>query len=84
MSLIIVTLPAAPKITQEDVDKDNTCNEKIESRIKGWVAFISFLRFVFLPFFGVFLFLFCFVLFYFAIFRGAFLLLILLLFLVLF
>lgn len=35
MSLIIVSFPGAPKVTQEEVDKDNGCNEKIESLIKG-------------------------------------------------
>jgi len=35
MSIIIVTFPGAPKINQEEVDKDNSCNEKIEGRIKG-------------------------------------------------
>ncbi len=37
MSLIIVSFPAAPKVTQEDVEKDKSCNEKIENKIKGWV-----------------------------------------------
>jgi hypothetical protein len=35
MSLIIVTFPGAPKVEQEEVDKDNSCNEKIENKIKG-------------------------------------------------
>ncbi|CAF0951134.1 unnamed protein product [Brachionus calyciflorus] len=34
MSVIIVTLPGAPKVNQEDIDKDNNCNEKIENKIK--------------------------------------------------
>lgn len=34
MSLIIVTLPGAPRVTQEDVEKDNSCNEKIENKVK--------------------------------------------------
>lgn len=34
MSLIIVLFPAAPKVTQEEVEKDKNCNEKIENRIK--------------------------------------------------
>jgi hypothetical protein len=35
MSIIIVTFPGAPKIVQDEIDKDNVCNEKIESRVKG-------------------------------------------------
>lgn len=34
MSVIIVSFPSAPKVVQDEVDKDNTCNEKIENRIK--------------------------------------------------
>lgn len=37
MSLIIVTLPGAPHVTLEEVEKDNNCNEKIENKVKGWV-----------------------------------------------
>ena len=37
MSLIIVTFPGAPKVEQEEVEKDNHCNEKIENKIKGEV-----------------------------------------------
>ena len=35
MSIIIVTFPGAPKVTQEEVEKDTICNQKIESKIKG-------------------------------------------------
>ena len=35
MSIVIVTFPGAPKMIQEEVEKDNICNQKIESRIKG-------------------------------------------------
>lgn len=34
MSVIIVSFPGAPKVEQEEVDKDNHCNEKIETKIK--------------------------------------------------
>lgn len=34
MSIIIVTFPGAPKVTQEEVEKDAICNQKIESKIK--------------------------------------------------
>jgi protein phosphatase 1B len=37
MSIIIVTLPGAPKVTQDEVDKDISCNEKIETRIKEMI-----------------------------------------------
>jgi hypothetical protein len=39
MSIIIVSFPSAPKVVQEEVEKDNTCNEKIENRIKGKYIF---------------------------------------------
>jgi hypothetical protein len=35
MSLIIISLPGAPKVSEEDLKKENNCNEKIETRIKG-------------------------------------------------
>jgi hypothetical protein len=35
MSLIIVTFPGAPKVVQEEVEKDMQCNENIENKIKG-------------------------------------------------
>ncbi|RNA34283.1 phosphatase 1B isoform X2, partial [Brachionus plicatilis] len=34
MSIIIVALAGAPIVTQEEVDRDNICNEKIESKVK--------------------------------------------------
>jgi len=34
MSIIIVTFPGAPKVLQNEIDKDKICNEKIENRIK--------------------------------------------------
>lgn len=34
MSIVIVTFPGAPKIVQDEVEKDNICNQKIENRIK--------------------------------------------------
>lgn len=37
MSVIIVTFPGAPKVTQDEIDKDQTCNEKIETRIKEMI-----------------------------------------------
>ena len=38
MSIIIVSFPGAPKVTQDEIDKDNNINEKIENRIKGRVS----------------------------------------------
>lgn len=35
MSLIIVSFPGAPKEDQKEIEKENTCNEKIEKRVKG-------------------------------------------------
>lgn len=35
MSIIIVSFPGAPKVVEEEVEKDKTCNEKIENRVKG-------------------------------------------------
>ena len=35
MSIIIVTFPGAPKVMQEEVERDNICNQKIEKKIKG-------------------------------------------------
>jgi hypothetical protein len=35
MSLIVVTFPGAPKVEQDEVDKENRTNEKIENKIKG-------------------------------------------------
>lgn len=39
MSLIIVTLPGSPNVTQEEIDKDNTCDERIENKVKGMHLF---------------------------------------------
>jgi hypothetical protein len=35
MSLIIVTFPAAPKVTPENLEREKLCNEKIETKVKG-------------------------------------------------
>lgn len=37
MSIIIVSFPGAPKVTQDEIDRDNNCNEKIETRIKEMI-----------------------------------------------
>jgi protein phosphatase 1B len=37
MSIIIVSFPGAPKVTQDEIDKDNNINEKIENRIKEMI-----------------------------------------------
>jgi len=34
MSLIIVSFPGAPKVDQTEIEKENICNEKIESKVK--------------------------------------------------
>jgi hypothetical protein len=35
MSLIIVSFPGAPNVEQEQVEKENDCNQRIENKIKG-------------------------------------------------
>lgn len=37
MSLIIVSFPGAPKVDQNEIERENNCNERIESRVKGSV-----------------------------------------------
>jgi len=34
MSLIIVSLPGAPKLDQNEIEKENNCNERLENRVK--------------------------------------------------
>lgn len=38
MSLILVSFPGAPSVDQNEVEKENICNEKIETKVKGRVC----------------------------------------------